>query len=110
MHAAGYLNACCENLGIADAAKEYKTCRAIMLRRGAGSAVDRIRRKHPKELEASEKSWDALNYLDKRRDNTPPRLNDVRATASSSDRERRYACVSPPAGSVWRIRSSPNGW
>ena len=29
MHAAGYLNTCCEKLGIADAAKEFRTCRAI---------------------------------------------------------------------------------
>ena len=39
MHAAGYLNTCCEKLGIADAAKEFRTCRAIMLRHGAGSAA-----------------------------------------------------------------------
>ena len=37
MHAAGYLNTCCEKLGIADAAKEFRTCRAIMLRHGAGA-------------------------------------------------------------------------
>ena len=69
MHAAGYLNACCDKLGIADAAKEYRTCRAIMLRHGAGSAVDRIRRLYPKELESSAEAADALAYLDKRRDN-----------------------------------------
>ena len=69
MHAAGYLNTCCEKLGIADAAKEFKTCRAIMLRHGAGSAVDRIRRLYSRELESSAEARDALNYLDKRRDN-----------------------------------------
>ena len=69
MHAAGYLNACCEKLGVADAAKEYKTCRAIMLRHGAGSAVDRIKRLYPKELESSAEASDSLDYLDKRRDN-----------------------------------------
>ena len=69
MHAAGYLNTCCEKLGIADAAKEFRTCRAIMLRHGAGSAVDRIRRLYSRELEASTEAKDALNYLDKRRDN-----------------------------------------
>ena len=69
MHAAGYLNACCEKLGIDDDAKEFKTCRAIMLRHGAGSAVDRIRRLYPRELESSAEAKDALNYLDKRRDN-----------------------------------------
>ena len=69
MHAAGYLNACCEKLGIADAAKEYRTCRAVMLRHGAGSAVDRIKRLYAKELESSAEARDALNYLDKRRDN-----------------------------------------
>ena len=69
MHAAGYLNACCEKLGIADAAKEYRTCRGIMLRHGAGSAVDRIRRLYARQLESSLEARDALNYLDKRRDN-----------------------------------------
>ena len=69
MHAAGYLNTCCEKLGIADAAKEFRTCRAIMLRHGAGSAVDRIRRLYSSELESSAEASDALNYLDKRRDN-----------------------------------------
>ena len=69
MHAAGYLNTCCEKLGIADAAKEFKTCRGIMLRHGAGSAVDRIRRLYSRELESSTEASDALNYLDKRRNN-----------------------------------------
>ena len=69
MHAAGYLNTCCEKLGIADAAKEFRTCRAIMLRHGAGSAVDRIRRLYARELASSQEARDALNYLDKRRDN-----------------------------------------
>ena len=69
MHAAGYLNTCCEKLGIANAAKEYRTCRAIMLRHGAGSAVERIKRLYAKELEASQEAKDALNYLDKRREN-----------------------------------------
>ena len=69
MHAAGYLNTCCEKLGIADPEKEFRTCRAVMLRHGAGSAVDRIRRLYASELEASEEARDALNYLDKRRGN-----------------------------------------
>lgn len=69
MHAAGYLNTCCEKLGIENAQKEYKTCRAIMLRHGAGSAVDRIGRLYAKELESSKEARNALDYLDKRRDN-----------------------------------------
>lgn len=69
MHAAGYLNTCCEKLGIENAQKEYKTCRAIMLRHSAGSAVDRIRRLYAKELESSKEARSALDYLDKRRDN-----------------------------------------
>jgi len=69
MHAAGYLNACCERLGIAGPEKEFRTCRAIMLRHGAGSAVDRIRRLYARELASSQEARDALNYLDKRRDN-----------------------------------------
>lgn len=69
MHAAGYLNTCCEKLGITNAAKEYKICRAIMLRHGAGSTVDRIKKLYSRELEASKEANDALNYLDKRREN-----------------------------------------
>jgi len=69
MHAAGYMSTCCEKLGIVDPQKEFKTCRAIMLRHGAGSAVDRIRRLYASELEASQEARDALGYLDKRRDN-----------------------------------------
>lgn len=69
MHASGYLNVCCQALGIVDAAKEYGTCRAIMLRHGAGSAVDRIRRLYPDELARSKDASSALDYLDRRRDN-----------------------------------------
>ncbi len=69
MHASGHMNACCEKLGIPDAAREYRTCRAVMLRHGAGSAVDRTRRLCPRELEASKEARDALGYLDKRRGN-----------------------------------------
>ena len=69
MHASGYLNACCQALGIGDAQKEYRICRAIMLRHGAGSAVDRIRRLYEKELGASEDAKSALDYLDQRREN-----------------------------------------
>lgn len=69
MHASGYLNTCCQTLAIPDAAKEYKTCRAIMLRHGAGSAVDRIKRLYASELTASKEASSALDYLDKRRDN-----------------------------------------
>ena len=69
MHAAGYLNTCCEKLDIADAAKEYRTCRAIMLRHGAGSAVDRIKRLYARNLALSQEARDALNYLEKRREN-----------------------------------------
>ena len=69
MHASGYLSACCQTLGIDGATKEYRTCRAIMLRHGAGSAVDRIRRLYPDELAESEEARSALDYLDRRRDN-----------------------------------------
>ena len=69
MHACGYLSACCQALGIASPAKEYVTCRRIMFRHGAGSAVDRIRRLYPEELEASKEASAALEYLDKRREN-----------------------------------------
>lgn len=69
MHASGYLNTCCQCLGIEDPVREYKTCRAIMLRHGAGSAVDRITRLYPAKLEASKEASAALDYLDKRRRN-----------------------------------------
>lgn len=69
MHASAYLSACCRGLGIEDPEREYRTCRAVMLRHGAGSAVDRIRRLYADRLERSEEARDALAYLDKRRDN-----------------------------------------
>jgi hypothetical protein len=69
MHASSYLNTCCEKLGIDNALKEYKTCRSILLRHGAGSVVDRIKRLYTDKLRASKEARDALNYLDKRRNN-----------------------------------------
>ena len=63
------MNACCEKLAAADPKKEFKTCRAVMLRHGAGSAVDRIKRLYARDLESSQEARDALNYLDKRREN-----------------------------------------
>jgi hypothetical protein len=69
MHAASYLNTCCEKLGTGNTLKEYKTCRSIMLRHGAGSVVDRIKRLYPDKLKTSKDARDALNYLDKRRNN-----------------------------------------
>ena len=69
MHAGGYLNTCCQALGIEDATKEYRTCRSIMLRHGAGSAVDRIKRLYADRLAASKEAASALDYLDRRRDN-----------------------------------------
>lgn len=69
MHASGYLNACCQALGIDDPGKEYRTCRGIMLRHGAGSAVDRIRRLYADALAKSGEARSALDYLDSRREN-----------------------------------------
>ena len=40
-----------------------------MLRHGAGSAVDRIKRLYADRLAASKEAASALDYLDKRRDN-----------------------------------------
>ena len=68
MHAASYLSTACHALGIANPDKEFKTCRAIMKRHGAGSAVDRLKRLCAKELKASPEAAAALEYLDKRRD------------------------------------------
>ena len=69
MHASSYLNTCCEKLGIDNPLKEYKTCRSIMLRHGAESVVNRVRRLYLDKLESSKEARDALNYLDKRRNN-----------------------------------------
>jgi hypothetical protein len=67
MHAMSYLSTICQSLGIAAPDKEYKTCRSILKRHGAGSVVDRLRRLYGEELKASTEAATALNYLDKRR-------------------------------------------
>lgn len=69
MHASAYLSACCQALGASAPTKEYGTCRGIMLRHGAGSAVDRIKRLYGDALAKSEEAGKALDYLDRRRDN-----------------------------------------
>lgn len=69
MHALQYLSLCCENLGIPDWRKEYATSRRIMFRHGGGSVADRIKRLYGSELEASEAARDAIDYIDRRRDN-----------------------------------------
>ena len=67
MHAMSYLSAACRTLGIAEAEKEERICRAILKRNGAASVVDRLRRLYPQQLAASEEAAGALDYLDKRR-------------------------------------------
>lgn len=69
MHASGYLSKCVNALGIADPDREYRTCRSIMLRIGAGSAVKRIRRLYADRLAKSKDATSALDYLDRRKDN-----------------------------------------
>lgn len=69
MHASGYLSKCVNALGLEDPGREYGVCRGIMLRVGAGSAVDRIRRLYPDRLAKSGEAASALEYLDKRRGN-----------------------------------------
>lgn len=69
MHASGYLSKCVNALGLADPDREYRACRGVMLRIGAGSAVDRIRRLYADRLAKSPEAESALGYLDKRRDN-----------------------------------------
>ena len=68
LHAASYLSTACHAPGIAEADKEFKTCKGIMKRHGAGSAVDRLKRLYEKELKASPEASAALDYLDKRRE------------------------------------------
>ena len=67
MHAASYLSTVCHTLGIDDPDKEFKTCKAIMKRHGAGAAADRLKRLHGDKLAASPEASSALDYLEKRR-------------------------------------------
>ncbi|MBP5788482.1 MAG: hypothetical protein J6Y19_11790, partial [Kiritimatiellae bacterium] len=67
MHAASYLSTVCHTLGIDDPDKEFKTCKAIMKRHGAGAATDRLKRLHGDKLAASPEASSALDYLEKRR-------------------------------------------
>ena len=69
MHASGYASKCIEALGIENPHREYMICRGIMLRIGAGSVVDRIKRLYADKLEKSPEAKSALDYLDKRREN-----------------------------------------
>lgn len=69
MHASGYLSKCVNALGLEKPDRKYKTCRGIMLRIGAGAAVDRIRRLYADKLAKSKEATSALEYLDKRREN-----------------------------------------
>ena len=67
MHAASYLSTACHAPGIPNPDKEFKTCKGIMKRHGAGSAMDRLKRLQGEELKASPEASAALDYLDKRR-------------------------------------------
>ena len=67
MHAASYLSTACHAPGIPDPDKEFKTCKGIMKRHGAGAAADRLRRRHGDKLKLSPEASSALDYLEKRR-------------------------------------------
>jgi hypothetical protein len=67
MHAASYLSTACHAPGIPDPDKEFKTCRGIMKRHGAGAAVDRLKRLYADPLKTSPEASSALDYLEKRR-------------------------------------------
>ena len=67
MHAASHLSTACHAPGIPDPDKEFKTCKGIMKRHGAGAAADRLRRLHGDKLKLSPEASSALDYLEKRR-------------------------------------------
>ena len=67
MHAASYLSTVCHTLGIDDPDKEFKTCKAIMKRHGAGAAANRLKRLYGDKLEASPEASSAREYLEQRR-------------------------------------------
>ena len=68
MHAASHLSTACHAPGIPDPDKEFKTCKGIMKRHGAGAAADRLRRLHGDKLKLSPEASSALDYLEKRRE------------------------------------------
>jgi hypothetical protein len=70
-HACEHLHACVNALGLGEEAadKEFRFCRGLLLRHGAKSAADRIKRGHARELAASPEAAKELLYLEKRRDN-----------------------------------------
>ena len=70
-HASDHLHDCCLALGLGEkpAAKEFRFCRGLLYRIGAGSVSRRLRRLYPEQLEASEQALTHLLYLEKRKYN-----------------------------------------
>jgi len=71
IHAAGYLHACCENLGLQteDAAKEYRFLRGLLYRIGATAVIKRLETKYAQALVASPVADKKLDYIRKRKQN-----------------------------------------
>jgi len=71
MHACGYVNTCCENLGLSekDASREYRFLRGLLYRWGAASVIKRLENKYAPALGSSPDAEKALDYIRKRKDN-----------------------------------------
>ena len=71
MHACGYVNTCCENIGLSesDAGKEYRFLRGLLYRCGATAVIKRLENKYTQALSGSPAAEKALNYIRKREEN-----------------------------------------
>jgi hypothetical protein len=71
MHACGYVNTCCENIGLSesDAGKEYRFLRGLLYRCGATAVIKRLENKYTQALSGSPAAKKALNYIRKREEN-----------------------------------------
>lgn len=71
MHAAGYLHACCENLGLtAEAAgKEYRFLKGLLYRCGASAVIKRLETKYTQAICACPEADKKLDYIRKRKQN-----------------------------------------
>jgi hypothetical protein len=71
MHAAGYLHACCENLGLQTeaAGKEYRFLKGLLYRIGAAAVIKRLETKYAQALGACPEADKKLDYIRKRKQN-----------------------------------------
>jgi hypothetical protein len=71
MHAAGYVHACCEHLGLPAEAtgKEYRFLKGLLYRCGAAAVIKRVETHYAQPLAASPEADKKLDYLRKRKQN-----------------------------------------